>query len=641
MENDRNTTTRASRFAANLRLLREKIPSLATTMERHRPIGDLVRQDDGQWDVLFGDVSLYNGRGNRSFSREQLANFLNRPLRSMQVPPQTANLDRHSGACIANVLASATKRGITFDAQQNGRQTFFVFVFGLGLGDFLYDLITKTGAKVVVVIEPNPDFLHYAAQVVDWAPILNLTASSQACDIRFITSSNSTAVAATMKSIIRETCPPAWDGAMFYRHYDNGLLSRIWKDFNRTASSTAMLGLGFFEDELRMISQTAENFLCGNRQVVPIAMPDKNDAPVFIIGNGPSLDHALPRLRKLCPQAIVFSCGSTLPVLLDNGIRPDCQVILERGPFQYESCSRARRIGGGLDGITLLASTTVSPRVVSLFEEVWFFFRPCLSSTPLFMAQNGHCLFHADPMAANAALNAAMAMGFQNIYLFGVDLGSRNRNADHSMTYVSPKGPNAPVDLPLELPGNFGGVVFGDAVHLWSREMMEHAVDRQGQDRNLYNASDGAQIRGFKPKHISRLSLPPLARGRERIKAKIRKFLAAYDRDDVRVRYRPDALIGEIKELIGEVKTTVAEKWDIGGPFAVRRIMSLMRLQRHDYPAGMVIRGTLILTLASLHFYANRARSNADLEEFRKISKDHFGNLLDDLCRQTEIALRE
>ena len=141
----------------------------------------------------------------------------------------------------------------------------FSFVFGLGLGDFLYDLITKTGAKVVVVIEPNPDFLHYAAQVVDWAPILNLTASSQACDIRFITSSElTTAVAATMKSIIRVTCPPAWDGAMFYRHYDNGLLSRIWKDFNRAASSTAMLGLGFFEDELRMVSQTAENFLCGN-----------------------------------------------------------------------------------------------------------------------------------------------------------------------------------------------------------------------------------------------------------------------------------------------------------------------------------------------------------------------------------------
>ena len=173
------------------------------------------------------------------------------------------------------------------------------------------------------------------------------------------------------------------------------------------------------------------------------------------------------------------------------------------------------------------------------------------------MAQNGHCLFHADPMAANAALNAAMAMGFQNIYLFGVDLGSRNRNADHSMAYVSPKGPNAPVDLPLELPGNFGGVVFGDAVHLWSRGMMEHAVDRQGQDCNLYNASDGAQIRGFKPKHISRLSLPPLARGRERIKAKI-NFWRPMIAMTFRVRYR-DALIGEIKELIGEVKTTVAE----------------------------------------------------------------------------------
>ena len=101
-------------------------------------------------------------------------------------PAANGKPGRHSGACIANVLASATKRGITFDAQQNGRQTFF-FVFGLGLGDFLYDLITKTDAKVVVVIEPNPDFLHYAAQVVDWALILNLTASSQACDIRFIT----------------------------------------------------------------------------------------------------------------------------------------------------------------------------------------------------------------------------------------------------------------------------------------------------------------------------------------------------------------------------------------------------------------------------------------------------------------------
>ena len=626
---------------ANMALLEAQLPYLAELIRAHQPLADLHTCPDGDWDVVFDDVRLYDGKGGRQQAPKELEAFQQHPQRSVQRPPETKTLDHHGGEFIAAVMKEATDQGIRFVKEQPGHKGYFLFVFGFGLGNFLENLIKISSARVAIILEPNLDFLYYSTFTLDWAPIMQFAFGADRCDIRFILSSDPAITVATIKKIIRETCPAAWDGALFFHHYNNSTLKAIYDHFQIALSTTALLGLGFFEDEMCMVTQTARNLDARDRYVITNTVKSFNDVPVFIVGNGPSLDQDIECLKRLADRAIIISCGSTLPVLLSHGIRPDFQVVLERGPFQLESCSRAKAIGGGLDGITLLASTTAMPAVVDLFEEVWFYFRPCLSSTPLFIAGEGHTLVFTDPMAANAGLNIALLSGFTSIYLLGVDIGSRHHDQDHSTAYVSPKGRNTTVSLSIEINGNFGGSVFSDDVYFWSKEIFEHTLACTGSGRQLFNCSNGAAINGFTPKHLSAVSLPPLTKSKEAVKRDVRRALAVYRPDTVKASNRLKTLSEGIDFKLAQLRNIVKEHWDIGDRSAISRLMQELELDRFDVPAEMVLRGSLTLSLAGLHYYAQRIPDARDLETFRKLSAEHFLKLLDIFGRQAKDQLVE
>lgn len=611
-------------FAKNLKSFRVRLPGVADLLESHIPVGRLKRAGKDDWDVVFGDNSLYNGQGGKAFSEEQLDAFIKAPLRSLQVPPQTKTLDRHGGKLIADVVREASENDIAFLKKPNGAKGYFLFVLGLGLGLQLEALLEKTSAKMIVIIEPNIDFLFFSACVLDWEPIFNRAVGENYADIRFITQPpDPGAIASSMKALIRTTTPAAWDGALFYRHYSNQLLGDVMRIFNGEMLATSLLGLGFFEDELCMVRQTKANLCAEDRQLMPANPQGVIDVPVIIVGNAPSLDQSLDYIKANADGAIIVSCGSALPVLLENGIRPDFQIVLERGPFQFESCSRARDIAG-LQGITLIASTTVMPDVVDLFDEVIFYLRPCLSSTPLFARSGDEVLSYTDPMAANAAFNFVLVAGFTEIYLVGVDMGSRRPDVDHSKNYVVPPGRDPVLKLDQKFPGNFGGEIYSEGVFAWSKEIMEHTVDRTGPGRKFFNCSDGALIAGFMPKHVSTLKFGPLAFTRSVIKKNLFDKSISYPAAEAEKRFGRQDLRSKVQDVIAECRVCVERDWDNDPSLAIRRLMRLMRPEEFSCPPEMVLRGSLTLMLAGLHYYAQRVRDADKIALYRDISKKHL-----------------
>ena len=93
------------------------------------------------------------------------------------------------------------------------------------------------------------------------------------------------------------------------------------------------MGWGFFDDALIGIAQGLKSL-----PKTKIAHYQGRDAlpkwvsniPVFILGNGPSLDQGIELLKEVRDQVLLICCGSTINTLKKLGVTPDIHVDIER-----------------------------------------------------------------------------------------------------------------------------------------------------------------------------------------------------------------------------------------------------------------------------------------------------------------------
>ena len=102
---------------------------------------------------------------------------------------------------------------------------------------------------------------------------------------------------------------------------------------------------GYFEDEIEMIRNCHANLRRWDFRVIESVPVREQSFPVLIVGAGPSLDRDMPHLKALRERAIVVSCGTSIGILLKNGIRPDLHCEIERGELVHELLAKvARRV---------------------------------------------------------------------------------------------------------------------------------------------------------------------------------------------------------------------------------------------------------------------------------------------------------
>ena len=106
------------------------------------------------------------------------------------------------------------------------------------------------------------------------------------------------------------------------------------------------------------------------------------------------------------------------------------------------------------------------------------------------------------PTCVNLGLAAALHMGFADVALFGTDCGARAGGKAHADGTIYRdlgmwQDKDRARDHPIELEGNFGGLIRTDWVYDACRLMLAGAI---GQHRvNAVNCSDGALIPGARP----------------------------------------------------------------------------------------------------------------------------------------------
>lgn len=478
----------------------ERFPQVARlAVQQSRAIRDAAGR---AIDLDLGAGRLYNGDAD-SLAAEQVARFNERPLRFF-----TADL---SGNNVASPVSSRMRdrmmtglaeldiATLTTKPEYDGT---FLVILGLGLGRHLKPLVETTKARHILLCEPMAEFMAHARDEVDWAELFAL-ADARGISIRLSLGATPNDITRDIRALILAVGEPFIDGAYVFLHYPSWVLTEA-RDQLQTVVDQIFISKGFFEDELKMMTNAAANAKRHHFRLADARPKLARKETAIIVGSGPSIDPTKEDLKRLAPDGVVFSAGTSLRICLRNGIRPDFHCELENGTLNYDVVKRVSE-EYDLSGITLIASLTVDPRMPALFGKVIFFFRDSVCSSRI-LAPPRHILTGVAPTCVNTAFRVAASFGFVDFVFFGTDCGTKVVETKHAQDSIYAtedffRDHDRRQVFGQTLPGNFGGTVSTFWVLSLCASMLGEVASVFRL--NVLNTADGARLRGTQPRLAS------------------------------------------------------------------------------------------------------------------------------------------
>ncbi len=615
-------------FDANLAALRDWAPGLQAQLAGLSEIhSELLSDPEAGLDIAFLGQRFYQCDAG-AYAEAQVARFFKAPTRNLLNEPDPENLKGGIGDFCRRVTTRLAEAGIAYEKTLRLEESHFLVVLGVGLGLQLPELLARSRCRCLVLIEPTLENLYHSLRVLDWAGLL-AEAARREVEIAFITDRDPSEIAQKTLSTIRGNNPVLTDGLYLFEHYPSAILQQAAAQLKRELYST-IRGIGFFEDEEVMARNSIANL--DRPKLRLIDQPQLPcETPLFIVGSGPSLERELDFLEGAAERVAIMSIGTTLRILLERGIRPDFHIELENTP----NCARSVEATAAefdTTGITLIAALSVDRRMSDCFEDPVFFLREENTGTVL-LGQPAMTLSPSGPTVANAGLSAAIRLGFREIYLFGVDMGTREHGRYHAegsvfSTGLLPENRRAH----QRFAGNFGGEAWGEAVLNWSRLYLE-AVLRMFVGLSVYNCSDGVRIEGATPKVSRAIELPRSPLDRARLQADLAAGLAGFERDrlaaicrDGIARAREEAVL---ERLIACLRA--AEAGDLAETEWVHEVFRLLRAEAAERSLiASFVKGSVTMILGCALWYDKRLSDRSQLAAFRRIALQEAVAALED-----------
>ncbi|MDJ0686059.1 MAG: DUF115 domain-containing protein [Alphaproteobacteria bacterium] len=435
-----------------------------------------------------------------------------------------------------------------------------LILLGVGLGLEALMLGQQVRARSLIVIEPDLGLLRASAHVVDWTALAQLAAARGGA-VHLIVGQTPQAAAAECVHALRDQNYPRFDGAYYFENTTADYAEAFREAFASGIVAHAY-SMACVEDERRMLANAAANLKRYAHKAFPTGVAAAQPVPALVVGSGPSLDAALPKIRETATRSVIFSGGTGVGALLAHGVTPDFHCEFENTP-EIVDIVRASDPEDKLRNCVLIAPTTIDPDLAAHFGSVIFFHRDSVTPTRLY-AEQGAPPELVGPTVTNTAFRAAIAFGFPEIVFFGVDLGSA-QGADHhaqSSIYLRDNrgrslDPGNPHDLKVE--GNHTPFVRTNREFLYARMFFEKLISLCGQQR-IYNAGDGAMIAGAQPVRPHQFNPPAPPRPKQRIVADLLAGLEARAAGEL----GGDAALSDFVSAVGDWVDAATMR--IGGP---------------------------------------------------------------------------
>jgi hypothetical protein len=628
-------------FKRNLDAFKEWLPRYADIVgnitETH---SRLVKNAEGEFDIEFRGGRLY-GMGHETWARKRTKNFhIKQGCRRITLAaPDTRSLDDESNVTVYNIMKRAVESDIGFTRTALDAECFHLSVFGIGLAAHLPIMERKTACQNMIIVEPNVEFLYLSMYVFDWKEFIERLLFDGR-HMTVVIETDARRIAETVRDQMRYINPSFMEGATFLISYPNSAMGRAL-DILLNERETLTVGLGFLEDEIDMVRNSFHN-LKDFRGKFFDHQKDPLHLPAFVIGSGPSLDNDLDFIRANQRNAVIVSCGTSMRILLHNGITPDFHVELENVPI-VSDLMKSLTNKFDLSPVTLVATTTVDPGVAQYFKKVIYYFRNGLASYPMFAQGIDSSLHYSTPMVTNLGFSLAQEIGCRTIYNFGVDLGARDPKKHHAKDAPYDAGEadfDTTIDQPT--PGNFGGTVFSEMLYMWAKQTMEFAMNRYSAKSIYYNCSDGVRLEGMTPKLSSTIKLPERT-DKADVLAKLYDRMPDYTEelfDKSWYKYEPRARMTELRDKLLKVSRTGRNPTPMpagaaakrthsrGARYPLRYMMHIVRMlippTNIATPEMHYFRGSTFMFMAAVIFYVYRVPKGPKRNKFLKIVKEEF-----------------
>lgn len=394
-----------------------------------------------------------------------------------------------------------------------------IILFGLGVGYQLEELFQNHEIEHIFICEPNIDFFHASLFAIDWRSLLKKIAESETRIYLNIGDDGSN----LMRDLLNQFYsigPYILNNTYFYQCYYNGNLNAALAQLREQLKIVISMG-EYFDHAYYGITQTVTTIESGysllKREAKNILSFDDKATPVFIVGNGPSLDGSIELLKEEADNAIIVSCGTSLKVLYKHGIVPDFHAEIEqnRTTFDWATLVGDKQY---LKQINLLSCNGIHPDTCKLYKDVLIIFKEGESSTVSTLEVLGEehyeILDYAFPTVANFAVNLFTRLNFESLYLIGVDLGFIDNKYHHSKDsgYYLEDGKELydyaqQNNTSIQTPGNFRKLVSTKLEFKIAKQIMESSIQKSGRQNHVYNCSDGALINGTQPLYIDNILL--------------------------------------------------------------------------------------------------------------------------------------
>jgi hypothetical protein len=504
-------------FEQNIKLFKSFAPEIAKKYKNYKPQRFQLGIDDSM------SINIYDIRNGKpvyedeaeDFCQRQVVAYFKNPLVLAFFLKSYPKVDYFFSSTYLNEILNQYSKELKSYKGSSEQPITLMMISGIGLGYHLIELIETKQIYHMCLLENEPDFLFASLHTIDWTKIYRYFNQPYRSLELYFEKDIRESINGTKSMVLREglTC---LTNAYFYNHLGGDYYNNLLDTFRLQISYLSM-GYGSIEDETISIAHTLLNI----KEDYPVLTRSntKESTPCFIVANGPSLDKLIELIKSNQEKAIIISCGSTLSVLYNENIVPDIHIEMERTYATtyslIKSCDE-----NYLKNIKLIAFNNVPPSTFKLFKESYIVLKNYDSGLYLLKQMNRNIdyktLKFSNPTVANLALTVAMELGFTDIYLLGMDMGSKTNQHHASNSLYDKEVFNDDFKMPIKTEGNYGGIVKTKPELVYANLNLSNCLESHS-DRKIYNLSDGARINLTIPMKLDKVNLSPLQQNKNQI----------------------------------------------------------------------------------------------------------------------------
>lgn len=617
---------RAALKKRNLACFRNGLKPLYDLVADYKPTSELVFDDQGRPGLVRDGEKLFGGDIDALLDR-QFQDFDAGPIRLKFPLANSANCARYAQPFLANILKRVDEEKIPFANDLTGKDSYFLYISGIGLGGHIDELVERTQCKAVSIVDQDPEFLFHSLEFYDWEKLFQ-TMEKRGGVTSILIEADPILLARDLTNWLRNTNPMGAEGTTCFYHFDNDVLNEAREIFENN-QAFVMSGLGFYYDESLMLRNTHHNLFSGEEKVYVRPKSPKQNLPAFVVGTGPSLDKSMEFLRENQDKAIIISSGTALRPLMVNGIVPDFQMETENIYVLTTVSEVAAKFD--LKPITLVASTTVDTEIPGLYDRVLYFFRQPLTPNPIFCDSDDRCLIDANITVMNGSAAFAMELGFQDIYFFGADLGVKEGGLHHSKdSYHYTPDPIVSVsDLTfhISMEGNFGGQAKTSGGLFIAKKALERAIEKFPGQR-FHNCSDGCRIIGARPLPAEEVALETPGQGaKAKAIEEIENFFPVYGRKDFDAHWDDAKIQVDFKAWLDGLGAILDKYPDLDDRAYMGELMAYLGAPgttRGGLPVANLFRGTCYQLLIIIEYILRRLDDPGLSSRLQEILRDEY-----------------